>query len=443
MVKSMNLNLVCVSAFFEMRPGNIEKSTRFDRSRSRRGGALLFSLFCLLLLLFAAALTVEWGRMQLKQAELQTAADAGALAGATAIDQAIACNDASIARAAATGTVAANIVDAASALAVAAQADVAIGRWDPDARAFAVLADDKLADANAVRVRTHACAERGNALELTATAWALESPTVVDCHAEAIAYQPLANVPRGFMGLDSFRSTGVLTTAAVPPGGYPTLLGPRYFGGHIYSNGDVDLHLLNLAGVTLVRGDVLAGGEVNTPVIDLLTKITGAVRKPATPFVAPPVDPDLAADTNDNDQLSTAAFDGSDFTALGIVNIEPGVYRVDDFTVLAGAVVNVRGPTTFVITGKSTVLGSVLSLNRRAGDLRILVAGDDAVDLAATADFYADLYAPESDVRITAGLRYTGRIVGRELNVLATSFLYVDPALTDPFAGVERVRLVE
>ena len=395
----------------------------------------------MVILVMAAALALEVGRVAVVDAELQLAADAAALAGASAFGDA--ATDELVPLATARATSIANANKANNRSVTLRETDVIVGVWNPELREFTPGIDESgEVGPNAVRVVAHACEGRDTHVEPLMSHLSGRSFSHLDLHAEAIAYRLSTTPPSGFLGLDGFRSTGVLTTAAVEPNGHPHLLSRPLFGGHIRSNGDVNLHVLGLAGLSLIRGDVYSGGTINRPVIDLLTRITGQEATPAEPYSCPAVPPSLASSNNDNDLLPSHAFNGSDFTALGVVDLQPGTYHVSDFTVLAGAIVNVRGPVRFVITGKTTVLGSVLSLNRRAGDLRLLVAGDEAVDLAATADLYTDLYAPESDVRITAGLRYTGRIIGKEVNILATSFLYADPALGDPFEDIASIQLV-
>ena len=402
------------------------------RPRGRRGAALLLVCLLLPILLLAAAFMIDVGRVTLARAQLQHAVDAAALAAAS-----------ELARDGESGVVDVGVSVAgengyAGQRLTLERSDVEIGWWDPDNDRFVPMNEAGDVAPDSVRVTAHACEERESSFGMM-----LVDALSLDLHATAVARKLSADVPQGFVGVDAFRSHGVLTTAAINDDGTVPLLGPREEGGHIHSNGDVELHLLGLIGVTLVRGDINAGGSIRKPAISLLTHVTGYTGPPDEPYVLPEVPEDSAERDNDNDKLSFANFNGEDFTALGIVNVGPGVYRVDDFTIVAGAIVNIEGPATFVVTGKTTVLGSVLSLNRSATDLRLLVASDEPVDLAATADLYADIYAPESHARVTAGLRYTGRLVAKEVDILATSFLYSDPTLGDPFEDVVPLRLVE
>ncbi len=404
-------------------------------SRRRRGSVILASCAMIPVFLLLLGLSIEAGHLTLAKGQLRTAADAAALAAANELEA-----DAPLHENEATAFLTAKATAMSNEVLGQAQdlvpQDVEVGHWNPVRRMFTPGSDsDKVV--NAVRVTAHRCGERDQNVSML---WF--NTIACDLHAEAVAHRLAADPPVGFIGLDRFRSRGVLTTAAVGPTGRVPMLGRGRRGGDIHSNGDVDLHVAGLAGVTHINGDINAGGDVNRPAVRLLTRVTGRVATPHEPYALPVV-PETMADRNDNDRLPSHAYDGRNLTAVGIMNLNAGVYKVEDFRVLAGAIVNVRGPTTIVVTGDASIVGSVISLNQRASDLRVLVANDGRVDLAATADLYCDLYAPESKVSVTGGLRYTGRIVGKEIDILATSFLFADPSIGDPFAAAAPLTLVK
>ena len=424
----MNVEIRCAASSIET---NLIRRL-FCRHR-RPGSALLTTQLVVIAMLIVGCVIFESGRLVVGQSELQGAADAGALAGINRLDD----GDGEVV-VEASHMVASNVVSGKGAYAGAL--DVTTGHWDPRAATFTPKTDtDKTI--NAVRVHTHACSDHGNQHELL-TGQMLGMSGGLNLHADAIAYRAAANPPKGFVGLDRFRSRGVLTTASVDPGEAPPLLGLGDFGGHIHSNGNVQLHVLGLAGASHINGDVMAGGNLELPAISLLTKITGRTGRPSAVYELPPVDPRTARRDNDNDSLSSTNFDGENLTFAGVTSLDSGTYHVNDLTVLAGAIVNIRGPVTIVVTGRTTVLGSVLSFNRDARDFRLLVASDDKINLAATADLYLDLYAPESQVQITGGLRYTGRIAAKEIDILVSTLLYADHTLGDPLKDTAPIHIV-
>ncbi len=123
--------------------------------RTRRGGIIIFVALALLVILGFAALVIDLGYARIVHAQLQVAADAGALAGASRLDQSAAGLTAARATAVAvTGANVANgeavVVDANSANDPAG--DVVLGTWD--GANFAASTD--AAVVNAVLVRTEA-----------------------------------------------------------------------------------------------------------------------------------------------------------------------------------------------------------------------------------------------------------------------------------------------
>ncbi len=134
-----------------------------SRSRfSRTGATMLYTIISLIALFAIISLGVDWGRVQVARAELQTTADAAARYAIVALK-----NDngnGSAAKMNAAAVVAQNKVDGVSA-SIDTSKDVEIGVWDSGSATFTKTAST--AAANAVRVTLHRTNERNNAIPLT------------------------------------------------------------------------------------------------------------------------------------------------------------------------------------------------------------------------------------------------------------------------------------
>jgi hypothetical protein len=398
---------------------------------TRRGTTLLLTAASLLVLVGVLSLCVDWGVKNLVDAEVQAAADAAAKAGAprlaelaTALTDEHAAANAAAARAAAIATGEANPTtgDRVS----IRPADVEVGIWDDASRTFAPSASPL---ANAVRVSVERSDARGNSIR-TSIGRALGIDRLATRRG-AVA-KLTAPPPYALVGLDHFRSMGVLTVDGSP-------LSRQ---GHIASNGDVTLNLLGLLGVSLVDGHVSTLGSVRLPWLANLTMIRDGVRRPELPFVLPLVSLQAPTRRNATGLLGDLLAGDGDLVVAGVGDLAPGVYNVDDLTVLAGALLRVGGPTTIYVRGRTTVLGTVLSLDDPER-FRIRVVGSGPVTIAANVTLSADIYAPESPAYVAAGVVYRGRLMTKSIDVLGTSLFFLRPDLPPPELGRPRVTLVD
>lgn len=128
-------------------------------SRTRRGTATIWGVLMIGVLLTTAALMVDGAMLYSSRADLQAAADAAALAGASGL---IVSPDEARARAA--QFAAKNV--AGGAPVVVLPDDIILGDWDPDGNSFVQVHPSMENRADAVRVTASLSAERGNALRL-------------------------------------------------------------------------------------------------------------------------------------------------------------------------------------------------------------------------------------------------------------------------------------
>jgi Flp pilus assembly protein TadG len=385
----------------------LSNRTRVHRARS--GMMLIYHSIVLLALLAVASLAVDYAHVQLVKSQLQSAADAAALAGASSLGRG---DSSSTAATTAKAAAADNKADG-SAVSVAAS-DVTLGRWDESAHVFTAGA----APSNAVMVATARTAATSNPVALSFAS--IVGQKTCDAHASAVAYVP-DRPDHKFYAIDSFIAQGLLTIDSFPVGGQ----------GDVYCNGNIKLNLLGLVGLTFIDGDCRPGKgkSIQKPLLGI-TSITGSTSQLTNTLALPPVDASFYALHNNNLNLPSACLNSSgDFTALLFTEIPAGTYYVRDLNMLAGVLVKFDGPVTFYVTRNVTLAANVLVYMNKAANFRVKVDGAGQLNLLANVTTYMDLYAPESDLFIAAGVNYYGSIATKTITILGTSLLHYDESL--------------
>ncbi|MDW8261382.1 MAG: TadG family pilus assembly protein, partial [Phycisphaerales bacterium] len=141
----------------EAEPATIEL-----RRSCRRGVSLLYTSLILLAVIAIISLAVDWGRVQVAQAQLQTVADAAARYAVVGLHEDLSAGNA--ARANARAVVEQNKVDGVTAP-IDVNRDVEFGIWNTTTRQF--VPTTNFHSANAVRVTLHRTESRGNPIPLT------------------------------------------------------------------------------------------------------------------------------------------------------------------------------------------------------------------------------------------------------------------------------------
>ena len=139
---------------------NVSRPRRLRKRFLRRGAIVLLTAIFLMIAFVLLAFAVDIGFMVTTQAELQNAADAGALAGARRLME-----GSQPARTAASTAAAAN-KSAGQAIAIVADEDIELGMWDENNATFTKLAAAVENQANAIRVTCRRNALRKNSLKL-------------------------------------------------------------------------------------------------------------------------------------------------------------------------------------------------------------------------------------------------------------------------------------
>jgi hypothetical protein len=425
----------------------------------RRGVSILFVIIFLVVLIAFVSLAVDIGRVRLARAELQTAADAAARAGARSLP---ASNQAVLSEATYAGTqnpvIDAEDEDATHlgertnpGVALDENEDILFGHWvestDGEAAHFEEIFDDPSTHrderraATAVRTWGRRLEERGNPVPLIFAPIVGALSTNIERHAVARISDGPAKF--GFVGLDSVTGNG---TGSVIDSMRDGKSGAG--GGGIASDGDINL------GNADVYGDVRPGMDVKGKpgriiqgpqstltgwTANLDYKLRGRAEfKPAKvpmhamTFVPPPKNGDWVIPPE---------------------GVTPGtknnhaVYKINAVKLNGNKQIQIRGYVDLYVTGNVDIQGSHVINDGTPSDpaqFTIYVVGAGTrVDIGGNVSQYLHLFAPESDVVVHGGARmqYYGWIIGQTLCFGGSSNLHYDESRTD--SNAFKIRLVE
>jgi hypothetical protein len=119
----------------------------------------------------------------------------------------------------------------------------------------------------------------------------------------------------------------------------------------------------------------------------------------------------------------------------------PAIYYIHNLKLRANQTITINGAVEFYIDGWVDITGNVLVndvngvSNPLPSNLKIFVIGDGDVDLGGGSALFAQVYAPESDVRLhgtggSAGL--FGGVIGKTVDIKGNSGVHVDTSLRWP-----------
>lgn len=351
------------------------------------------------------SLSVDYGRVQLANAELQCAADAAARQGATGLS-----NGTTLAKAQSVASQ--NYVDGTPLVLQAA--DVQTGTWNSSAGTFTAGGSSP----NAVRVTGCRTAARGTAISLLFARAIGKSSCDLTVDSIAVA------TPAGYdvVGLTSvlFGGTGKIRRDPAEGGGTVNVAG----------NGS-----WTITWGQQIAGNVYYRGSAPNPPSGA-NCITGAVSGlPADLVYATPTTPGGSI------ALGAVAFDDGTFPVPG------GNYSATSVSIGGGtspeyATVNFSGDVNLYCSGAVTV-GNRLTLNTAGTThcLTIYETTSAAVTVNTTNPFYARIYAPLSTVTITGATPFTGSIVAKNLVVSGTATVSYNSNLPNPYNSPSAVNV--
>ena len=407
-------------------------------SDTRRGAVLTLVALLLVILLGCLAFSIDLGYVQVARTQLQTAADAGALAGARGLT--ICCPSTALSEAQRVAQL--NSVMNAKVTVVSAQ-DVSLGTWDSNTLTFSSLSGSAQSSANAVKVTCHLSAARGNALtlffarifgvnsqDLTATAIAKSSP--VTCGA--------------FIGLNYVDiSGGSYTDSYSSSSGYSA--GSAGQQGNVCSNNKITMS----GGLSIVKGDAHPGPGYSVSMSGG-SSVTGSTAALTQPLVEAAIDPGSAATVNDNKTIplshnnKTLVDSSGNFNMSGgdSVTISPGTYYFTTMTLSGSSSMVITGKTIIYVTGKvDTSGGTMTNTSQIPSNLQLYGMGT-TVTLSGGTQMYGVVYAPTADITRSGGQSdFFGMMVGKSLTLSGGGGLHADTAITGVGSSTKKASLVQ
>jgi hypothetical protein len=384
-----------------------------DRSR-RRGAVVVLTVVSIVMLLLCASLAVDVGYICALAAEQQNNADAGALAGASALQD----GDSWDAEDRVLRIIARNQRPQLY-LSLEDQI-IEFGWFDTYNNVFHPVADPSRAFA--VRVR----AARNRAPLFFAS---IMGRYTTDVSREAIAAG--SRPCTGIWGLEGITAGSILTDS-YDSTEQPYSVVTAGNEGDLCSGRGITIH-----GSIEVNGDVMAGFGHEVNVCGSSGAITGLTTSNVDGLPPVPVDLGDAAFTNDNDTIPLTN-DGRppfqkgnlavDIQGGDNLTLPPGTYYFTSIKLGGGATITITGPTTIYVSGPiDTTGGTIVNALTDPHDLTIVSMGS-TVKIGGGAEFFGSVMAPNAVVELK-GEAFYGALVGRYVEFSGDFLFHVDESL--------------
>jgi hypothetical protein len=358
------------------------------------------------------SLAVDFGRVQVAKAQLQSAVDVAAHHAARGLSDSTAD---------AKGIDAANDNHSDGSAVTLLGDDIDPGNWNSTTRVFT----EGGAPSNAVRV---------SASKVVPLAFGqLFGKPSCQITASAVALVTSGSGGYGAVGLDwvQMKSNTRTDSYDSTTGAYSSSFSPD--DGTIASNGSITLD----GGVT-VRGDARPGpgktatGGTVTGVRSPLGSALSYANVDASPF----------ASSNNNTSIPSGYRSGGNFELdNATLTVTAGNYYFSNFTMKNDAVLNVSGTATIYLTGTLFIDGNARTGAHSPSSLKFRVAGSGNVSLIGNNGVYADIYAPQSAVFIDSNKHLYGVVIGKTLTLDSNAQLHVDEGSVS--SGTLKVALVD
>jgi Flp pilus assembly protein TadG len=400
---------------------------------ARRGTVLVLTVLLMISMIGVLAFALDLGYIVHVRTELQRTADASALAAASLLPDVAAATDIAHATADNNGW-SPGVKIGEGDETHGADFDpmkVEFGYWDRDDATF-TMPPPYGRNTNAVRVTLTRSEEGGNPIRLFFGRVLGTDNTDVAATATAIYDRWLCGP---FVGIEWLSVPGSPGTDS-----YDTKKGhyqqqPAKNRGSVCSDGPIIID-----GTPVIRGDARAGEGYDVSLYGNPT-VTGSIGSRLEKLNLPPVDASVAAVDNDNDQIPMIPEGNSwvspvdsegNFLLDGtkVIDMPPGTYYFNDFTVEGQSTFNIHGPTTIYVTGNLRRAGGTVVNNstQLPENLTFLMTGGTA---SVTSDnaFHGVIYAPNTDVTIDGDSDIYGAVVGKTLTVTGSGSGHYDESL--------------
>jgi hypothetical protein len=200
----------------------------------------------------------------------------------------------------------------------------------------------------------------------------------------------------------------------------------------VASNGDI-----SLTGGATIKGDANPGvGEQTSG-----GTVTGSTTPLTSPLTYAPASAGSYATTNDN--VNVLAFmNGGAFSLSGsqAAVMPAGTYYFTSFNMSGQSSLAITGPVTIYVAGPVSLSGGVTTPSSTPENLKIEVTTSANVTLSGSTALYTDLYAPQSDIKITGGGGLMGAVVGQSLTLSGGGTVHMDQATSGAGHGISLVQ---
>ncbi len=399
-----------------------EKSRR-RLMRCRRGNVLVLAAVMMVVMFAFAAFSIDVGRLVVANAELQNAADAAAMSGASHLSDGPAQ-----ARSAAILLAAEN--EAVGRAVTITNADIVLGIWNEDTASFAALAAGDESAANAVRVSCSRTNAGGNPIALFFAGFLGRDTADVSVMSTA---QAKPNRCALFIGIDKATLSGGSYTDSYNSQNGPYSTTSARNKGHICSNGSI-----SLSSSSFVNGNALPGPGQSVSMSGS-SYVTGSIVPRNELMYLPPVDFGNSATKNNNTSIPTSDYGetpydsgNQEFKLSGgdHVVLPPGTYYFSKFTLSGGSSITVLDKTVIYCVGDFSASGSsIANASQQPGKLQIFCTGSK-VDISGGSHFYGAVYAPASKIVRSSGSGHVfGSLIGKELTMSGGGGGHADESL--------------
>ena len=373
------------------------------------------------------ALTIDVGYLYMANAEMQRAADASALAGASALMLGSAPVHQRAIDVAARNPVIRSPV-------TPGELNVVIGNWEARTLSFTPLGEGDTILPNAVR----AAGSRPDVPLFFARVLGFNES---DVQKEAIALFGSGRCA-GVWGLEGITGNGSIVTDS-----YDSSEGP-YGSGNIHPNGDIcSCQDIDVFGSVEIHGDAMYGEGYGFYPSGNAWEVWGVVA--AHGCNVPPFEADFAAAAVDNDNATIGTtvprghdpFRGHPYNlrigGLDNLTLAGGTYYFTSVLLTGQGTLNITGPTTIYVTGPADFRGGgIFNSSEEPSDL-VIYCSDPTVMLKGTSGFYGAVIAPFSDVKLVGTSDFYGTLLGRTLDANGDTAIHVDETIVAELFGVE------
>ncbi len=393
---------------------------RLRRPR-RKGVILLLTAFLMVFFIGLIAFATDSGTIVLARTQLQSAADAAAIAGIDALS-----GGTTAAQTAAQTIAQANKAGGAN-ISVVPSSDIAFGTWNSSTATFTVLTGSAISGATAMRVTCHLSQSRSTGLHLFFAP--IFGISTEDVSATAIANKGTS--PCGFIGLN-----GVTMSGSAPTDSYNSSSGPYSAGsagnaGNVCSNQNIQM-----SGGSTIHGNATPGSGYSVSMSGSAA-VTGSTAAATTALSEPAVNTSAAAASNNDANIPLSAqgknpldnHDNFNLSGGDSVTLPAGTYYFAKFSLSGNSFLTLSGAVIIYTTDQVDLSGgTVTNTGAIPSNFQIYSTGNQ-INLSGSTNLYAEVYAPGAAINASGSSGFFGSIVGATLNMSGSGAMHFDQAI--------------